>query len=190
MSDRFVVIVVSLLTLIAMCGLLVAALMWAPARIDRLEKRLDRIEELSTKLSVMQGLLGNLDKLEKKLSETTPDATPLARIDGSVDEISKILNQSVVPSLNDVKGRMTARADIERLATLLNQMNQKLGAAPETNPDIRKIARDLEEVKGLLDATRKSIDASSRELGRDVKQLSLELQKLQSQLERRGASPP
>jgi Tfp pilus assembly protein PilN len=173
-----------------MCGLLLAGMVWVPARIDRLEKRLDRLEELSTKLSVMQGLLGDLDKLEKKLSETTQAAAPLARMDSSIDEIAKVLNQAVVPGLNDVKGRMIARTDIDRLTTLLNQINQKLGGAPQTDPETRKIARDLEEVKSLLDATRKSIETSSRDLARDVKQLNLELQKLEAQLQKGVVTPP
>jgi hypothetical protein len=189
MSDRFVVMAVSLLTLLVMCGLLLAALVWVPGRIDRLEKRLDRLEELNTRISILHGLLGDLDKLQKNPSGETQAAAPLARIDSAIDEMTKTLNQSVVPGLNDVKGRMIARADIDRLVTLLNQISQKLGGVPQGDPDTKKIAKDLEEVKGLLDATRKSVDASSRDLAKDVKQLNLELQKLQAQL-LKGAPTP
>ena len=190
MSDRFVVIAVSLLTLLVMCGLLLAALVWVPSRIDRLEKRLDRLDELSAKLSTMHGILDDLEKLEKKLSETPQDTSPFARIDSSIDETSKVLKETVVPGLNDVKGKMIARADIDRLTALLTQIGQTLDAAPQSDPDAKKIAKDLEEMKKLLDSIRTSADASSRDVANNVKQLNLELQKLTAQLQKSGAASP
>jgi Tfp pilus assembly protein PilN len=190
MSDRFVVIAVTLLTLLVMCGLLLAALVWVPSRIDRLEKRLDGLEDLSAKISILHGLLDDLGKIEKKISETPQDTSPLARIDSSIDETSKLLKETVVPGLNDVKGKMIARADIDRLTALLAQIGQKLDAAPQSDPDTKKIVKDVEEMKGLLDSIRKSVDASSRDVARDLKQLNLELQKLTAQLQKSAAASP
>jgi hypothetical protein len=190
MTDRFVVIIVSLLTLLVMCGLLLAALVWVPARIDRLENRLKALDDLNTNLSIMRGLLDDLGKVEKKLSETPQDTSPFARIDSSIDETSKVLNQTVVPGLNDIKGKMIARADIDRLTALLTQIGQKLDAAPQSDPDVKKIVKDIEDLKKLLDSTRNSVDASSKDVVKDVKLLNLELQKLNAQLQKSGAASP
>jgi uncharacterized protein YpuA (DUF1002 family) len=92
--------------------------------------------------------------------------------------------------LNDVKGKMIARADIDRLTALLTQIGQKLDAAPQSDPDAKKIAKDLEEMKKLLDSIRTSADASSRDVANNVKQLNLELQKLTEQLQKSGAASP
>jgi len=189
MTDRFVVIAVSLLTLLVMCGLLLAALVWVPSRLDRLEKRLDRLEDINAKISVMQTLVDDLEKSVKKVSETPQDTSSLARIDSSIDDAAKVLKETVVPGLNDVKGKMIARADIDRLSALLTQIGQKLDAAPQSDPDAKKIAKDIEDMKGLLDAVRKSVDASSRDVAKDVKQLNLEFQKLAAQLQKSAATP-
>ena len=186
MGDRFVVIIVSLLTLIVMCGLLLAALVWVPERIDQLEKRLDRLEELSAQVSVMHDQLSDLDKLEKKLSETALAAAPLGRIDSSLDEVNKKLNEVVVPAVNDIKGRVAARSDMDRVVAKINQISQQLASAPKTDPQLTKLAASVNELKQLVEATRKKLDTTSRDLVKDVKALHLELQKMEVLIQRSG----
>ena len=186
MGDRFVVIIVSLLTLIVMCGLLLAALVWVPERIDQLEKRLDRLEELSAQVSVMHDQLSDLDKLEKKLSETALAAAPLGRIDSSLDEVNKKLNEVVVPAVNDIKGRVAARSDMDRVVAKINQISQQLASAPKTEPKLTKLAASVNELKQLVEATRKKLDTTSRDLTKDVKALHLELQKMEVLIQRSG----
>jgi len=186
MGDRFVVIIVSFLTLIVMCGLLLAALVWVPERIDQLEKRLDRLEELSAQVSVMHDQLSDLDKLEKKLSETALAAAPLGRIDSSLDEVNKKLNEVVVPAVNDIKGRVAARSDMDRVVAKINQISQQLASAPKTDPQLTKLAASVNELKQLVEATRKKLDTTSRDLVKDVKALHLELQKMEVLIQRSG----
>ena len=186
MGDRFVVIIVSLLTLIVMCGLLLAALVWVPERIDQLEKRLDRLEELSAQVSVMHDQLSDLDKLEKKLSETALAAAPLGRIDSSLDEVNKKLNEVLVPAVNDIKGRMAARSDVDRVVAKMNQITQQVAAAAKTDPKLTKLAASVAELKQLVEATRKKLDTTSRSVTKDLKALHLELQKIKELMKRSG----
>jgi Na+-transporting NADH:ubiquinone oxidoreductase subunit NqrC len=188
MSDRAVTAVVSLLALIVMCGLLVAAVVWVPARIDRLDKRLDRLEDLSARVSVMHDRLGDLDKLEKKLGETTLAAAPLGRIDASVDEVVRKLNEVVVPAINEIKGGAFARADLSRITAQLTQISQTLSAAPKSDADLKKLTAQLSEIRELLEGTRKALDARTVDIGKDVKEMNLQIQKLEA-LINRGASP-
>lgn len=189
MTERFVVIAVTLLTLIVMCGLLLAAIAWVPGRIDRLEKRLDQLEEVSTKVTVMHNQIGELDRLEEKLSEATQAAAPLARIDSSLDETIKKLDQTVVPVLNDLKGRVATRNDVKALGGKINQIHQKLSAAPASDPAVKKLAAQLAELKRLLEATHKKLNDTSRDIGKDVKLMHLEIQKLEA-LVKQGAPAP
>ena len=186
MGDRFVVIIVSLLTLIVMCGLLLAALVWVPERIDQLEKRLDRLDELSAQVSAMHDQLSDLDKLEKKLSETALAAAPLGRIDSSLDEVNKKLNEVLVPAVNDIKGRMAARSDVDRVVAKMNQITQQVAAAAKTDPKLTKLAASVAELKQLVEATRKKLDTTSRSVTKDLKALHLELQKIKELMKRSG----
>lgn len=181
MTSRLALIVVSLLTLMVMCGLLLTAIVWVPTRINRLEERLDQLEELSARISVMHNQLSDLDRLEKKLADTALAAAPLARIDSSVDDVNKKLNQVVVPAVNDIKGRITSRSDLDSLVAGINQISRKLAAGSGSgDPELKKLADAVAELKGLMEATHKKLDTTSRKLTRDVKALHLELQKMEA----------
>lgn len=187
MGNRFVVVIISLLTFIVMCGLLLAAIMWVPERIDRLDKRLDRLEELSAQVSVMHNQLSDLDKLEKKLGETALAAAPLGRIDASVDEVNKKLNEVVVPAVADIKGRLIARTDIDRVAKQLNEISGKLAEPRKSDPELKKLADAVAETKRLVESMQKKHDTTSRALTKDVKSLQLGLQKLEALIQRAQA---
>jgi len=183
MSDRFVVIAVSLLTLLVMCGLLLVAMVWTPARIQRLDKRLDKLEELSAAVSVMHGQLDDLGKLEKKLSETALASAPLARIDVSLDEANQKIGD-LAKTVGSLKGKMAARSDIDRLAGQVNQINQKLSATTKAETELKKLGGTLDDLKRTVDAMRMAQDKTLRDLTKDVKQLHLELQKVQAFMKR------
>jgi len=189
MSDRFVVIAVSLLTLLVMCGLLLVAMLWTPARIERLDERLDKLEELSAAVSVMHDQLDDLDKLEKKLSETALASAPLARIDVSLDEANLKIRE-LAKTVSDLKGQAAVRSDIDRLAGQVNQINQKLSATTKAETELKKLGETLDEVKRTVEAMRMAQDKTLRDLTKDVKQLHLELQKVQAFMKRgEGATP-
>ncbi len=186
MTDRFVVIAVTLLALIVMCALLLVAIVWVPAQINRLNTRLDQVEELSAKVSLMNDRLGELDKLEKRLGETTLAAAPLGRIDSSLDDVSRKLNDVVVPGVNDLKERAATRSDIDRIAGLVNQLSTKLAASSKDDPEFKKLAQAVEEIRSQVEATRKALDTSSRDLSADVKRIQLEFQRLENLLKPGG----
>ncbi len=179
MSDRAVVIIVSLLLLIVMCALLVAALSWVPSQIRRLDERLARLETIETRLALLQEKLASFDKIEQKLGDTAAVAAPLTRIDGSVAEITTKLNQVVVPGVNDLKDRMPSKSDLDRVSGQVSQMEQKLLAAPaKADPDVAKLAKDVSDLRELVGAMRQQMDTATRDIARDVKQLHLEIMKV------------
>jgi len=174
-----------------MCGLLLVGIAWVPGRIDRLEARLDRVEDLSAQVSVMHSKLSDLDKLEKKLSETALDAAPLGRIDSSVDEVAKKLNQVMVPAINDIKGRIVSRSDLNSLLSKIDQMSRRLAEASKADPEMKKLAKGLQELKRSVEESRKTFEATSRSvnsISKDVKSLHLELQKLEALIKQSGGS--
>ena len=183
MSDRFVVIAVSLLTLLVMCGLLLVAMVWTPARIERLDKRLDKLEELSAAISVMHHQLDDLGKLEKKLSETALASAPLARIDVSLDEANRKIGE-LAKTVGSLKGKMAARSDIDRLAGQVNQINQKLSGTTKAEAELKKLTQKLDDLRRTVDAMRMAQDKTLRDITKDVKQLHLELQKVQAFIRR------
>lgn len=184
MTDRWVVIIVSLLTLTVMCGLLVAAVAWVPARLDRLDERIKSIESFDEKLQVMYNKLAELEDIRKRLGEVRGDssAAPLARIDKQVDEITVKVNE-IVSKVNRISS-LAAKEDVDRLAGKISQLENKVSAAPKSDPQVKKLAADVEKLKTLVQATEKSVNKKVDDVTREIKRLNLQMQKLEALIKR------
>jgi len=178
MSDRTVIIVVSVLLLAVMCALLLVVLVWVPSRTQRIEGRLDRLEDISAQVMSLHDRFVDLDRLEKKLGDTSTLAAPLTRIDGTVDEIRNNVKE-VAPAVRELKERMTVKSDLDKLAGQISQLEQKLLAAgAKSDPETAKLAKQISDVHDQVEALRKLVDSSLRDMAKDIKQLNLEIQKL------------
>ena len=177
MSDRFVIIIVSLLTLAAMCGLFLMAVVWVPSRIDKLDERLSRIDQLGARLDRIQVQIDKLGVLEERLSSTAEAIAPLARVDRTLDGITQKLDKSVVPGVNDLKGRVASRSDVDRLAAEIAKVAKQ--TQPRDDAALKNLGKDVAALKAQLDGVRKSL-GGIQSIGKDVKALSLEIQKLQA----------
>ena len=179
MSDRLVLVVVCLLLLVVTCALLLSAFAWVPSRFRKLDERLSRIDEIGAQVSVMHDRLAELDRLEKKLSEAATSSVSLTRIDSSVDTLRNDL-KDVGPAVKDLKDSVALKTDLDRLSQRIAQLERKLtDAAPKSDPGIAPLAKNIADLRELVEATRKLLDSSTRDISKDLKQMHLEIQKIQ-----------
>lgn len=163
-----------------MGALLVVAVQWVPAQIRNLDGRLSRIEDIETRLAVLQDKLAGLEKLEKKLDEAASARAPLAHIDDLVTEITQKLNTVVVPAVNDLKDRAASKSDVDKIAAQVSQLSRDVEKkSPDVEKKVADVAAAVGELKDLIEATRKLVESTTRDIAKDVKQLHLELMKLQ-----------
>lgn len=184
MKDRWVVMIVSLLTLIVMCALLVAAARWVPGQIDRLDQRIEHIEKFDATLQVMHNKLSEFDDLRRQLSAVRGNdtAAPLARIDKQVDELTVKMNQ-VVTGVNKIK-TLAGKADVDRIAARINQIETRISATPKSDPELKRLTAEVKALKTLAQSNRKALEKKVDDVKGEIKRMNLQIQKLEIQIKR------
>lgn len=187
MGDRFAMIVVSLLVLIALCGMILAGIKWVPSQFDRLDDRISRLESIGPQIAVMTNQVQKLGELEGKLSRTTSAVAPLGRIDTSVGEIVQKLNE-VVKGVNGLKANTAMRTDFDRLLAKFNEkftdVNKRLGGTPKASAELKSLMKQVADLKSLVSSTRKDVNTRTKAITKDLKKLQLDVQKLSIEVRR------
>jgi len=185
MGDRFVVIVVSLLTLIVICGLTVMAVRWLPSRIAALDERMQRIEDQRASLEVIHNKLAHIENLRTAPAEAkdaSNDAAALARIDGRVDELSTRM-AVVVTETNKIQ-KLPQKSDLNALESKVNALSAKLSAMPKSDPALARLSGEVAKLKASVAAAEKALEKKIDETQRELKRINLLIQKLDAQIKK------
>jgi len=185
MLDRWVVIVVSLLTLTAMCALLYAATVWIPDRVEALEESLDRIEAQKAAIDVMYNELKHLDEIREKLAEaarTGTDTAALARIDAGIDDLSTKMKKTLT-EVNRIGG-LPQKDDLKKVSGEISALSAKVAGASKSDPELRKLAGELGKLKTDVKAAQSVLGKKVDALKGELKSINLMIQKLDAQIKR------
>jgi chromosome segregation ATPase len=190
MSDRTVIIIVSVLTLVVMCGILYLGAMWVPGRLDEIESRLDEVEAVGPAVKVLNDKqLEALEEIRSKVgrpqAERAETSAPLTRIDARVDEIYEHL-KTITARVNEMSTNAATRNDVDKLSRSLAELEKKLTSKPGASPELKKLAGELAALRGEIKSSQTDVERDIEAVNKDLKQISLELQKLQALVKRAG----
>ena len=185
MGDRFVVIVVSLLTLIVMCGLTVLAVWWLPGSVAELDDRMQRIEEQRASLEVIYNKLERIESIRTTPGEaerSSTDAAALARIDARVDELSTRM-KVVLTETNKIQ-KLPQKADLNGLESKLNALSAKLATPSKSDPELKRLSGEVARLKSSVLAAEKTLGKKVDDLESKLKRIDLLIQKLDAQIKK------
>jgi predicted nucleic acid-binding Zn-ribbon protein len=94
-------------------------------------------------------------------------------------DLSKKMDTVVAPAVAELKERAALRSDLDKVAGQITKLESKLvNAAAQSDPKVAELAREVAELRTLVEAMRKQVDSATRDVTKDLKTLQLEVQKV------------